>query len=65
MAEVEIISMLMSALASTSNMVAVTPGSLFMPAPMIDTLAMSGSATTDSAPSSGAWVRHSSSASSR
>ena len=38
MAEVEIISMLMPSLASVSNIVAATPGLVFMPAPTSDTL---------------------------
>ena len=45
MDEVEIISMLMPSWARTSNMVADTPGWVFIPAPMIDTVAMSGSAS--------------------
>ena len=50
MDDVEIISMLMPSAASVSNMVADTPGWVFMPAPMIDTVAMSGSAMTSVAP---------------
>ena len=46
--------MLMPASASISNMVADTPGWVFMPAPTSDTLAMSESASTSPAPISGA-----------
>ena len=43
MDEVEMISMLMPASASASNMSAATPGWLFIPAPTSETFAMSGS----------------------
>ncbi len=44
------ISMLMPASASASNMSAATPGWLFIPAPISDTFAMSGSRSTRLAP---------------
>ena len=54
MAEVEIISMLMPSPASTSNIVAATPGFDFMPAPTMLTRAMSRSEDTPVAPISSA-----------
>ena len=47
--EVEMISMLMPASASASNMSAATPGWVFIPAPTSDTFAMPGSVVTPSA----------------
>ncbi len=52
--EVEIISMLICSPARVRNTVAATPGLVFMPAPMIETLAMSASAVTSAAP---IWAR--------
>ena len=52
MADVEIISMLMPAAASVSNIRAATPGLVCMPAPIRLTRAMPSSADTSSAPSS-------------
>ena len=52
MDDVEIISMLTSAAASVSNMVAATPGFVFMPAPTRLTRAMSSSKVTPAAPMS-------------
>ena len=56
MVEVEIMSMLISSLASVSNMVAAMPGCDFMPTPMSETRATSASAVTPEAPSSSAWA---------
>ena len=50
MVEVEIMSMLIPSAASVSNMVAVTPGCVFIPAPTSDTRATSSSETTPVAP---------------
>ena len=52
MADVEIISMLIPAAASVSNIRAATPGLVCMPAPIRLTRAMPSSADTSSAPSS-------------
>ena len=57
MGEVEIISMLMPAPARVSNIVAVTPGWVFMPAPTRETWATSSSAMTETAPSVGRSAR--------
>ena len=48
--DVEIISMLIPSPASVSNIVAVTPGWVFIPAPTTETCATSSSAITDTAP---------------
>ena len=56
MVEVEIMSMLISSLASVSNMVAAIPGCDFMPTPTRETRATSASAVTPVAPSSSAWA---------
>ncbi len=56
MADVAIISMLMSLAASVSKTVAATPGWDFMPAPTTLTRAMAGSPVTAAAPSSEAWT---------
>ena len=60
MEEVEIISMLMPASASVSNVRAVTPGWVFMPTPTSDTRATSSSPVTPVAPSSGTSALHTS-----
>ncbi len=54
MVDVEIMSMLISSLASVSNMVAAMPGCDFMPTPTSETRATSASAVTPDAPSSSA-----------
>ena len=54
MVEVEIMSMLIPSAARVSNMVAVTPGFVFIPAPTSETRATSSSEVTPVAPSSSA-----------